>query len=118
MRAKVLRVEDQLYDYELYLYLGFSFDKYVKHLSDKFGIVREGIEGYGETVYVGSQIFIWLNPELDKTNTLGTLVHEAVHAARIVLTNRGMSLDVDNAEGLAYYTDFIFRQFVKKGKLL
>lgn len=45
--------------------------------------------------------------------SLGTLMHECIHAAQCVLEARGVSTDFSEAEPLAYLTEFFFQQSLK-----
>ncbi len=94
-----------LWKMNFYFYLGWKPEEFKKYTTFD-GVSFEGVDGRmiwpkGPATQL---IHIWIRKKTDMVS----LVHECVHAAILTLDVRGVKLDADNDEPLAYLIEMIF----------
>ncbi len=52
--------------------------------------------------------YIWINPDQNKTQRLGTLIHEITHVVHFILSGRGLKHTTETTEAYAYLTEMLF----------
>jgi hypothetical protein len=82
-------------------------------VNEYFG-VSMGIAS-GKTLLTNSGVVIWV--EKFNLKELDILHHECIHAANFVLSKKGVEIDSENDEALAYLSQFVFRQCMKHFKI-
>lgn len=107
-----------LYNRHFILCVGMQKDDVDSILSERLGVpvsldiedclgLTDKIKGKDLTAIV-----IYLKSGDMQTKNLGTMVHEATHAANFLFDHCGIRADLDNDEPLAYLVDWIFRQII------
>lgn len=96
-RAK--RVHSDLWDMDFYLCLGWTDEQFTKWYKRKFRkSPRIEANDYGMTEMIDGTIVIWTH---DKKG-IPELAHECLHAANMCLGSRGVEVDLENDEPVAY----------------
>lgn len=67
--------------------------------------------------YKGGPYTIWVESGLKTKELISTLAHECLHAASLILRDRGFSPDADHDEPLNYLFEYLFGEALKKVKL-
>lgn len=110
------KIKVDVYKIEIGVLIGKKEDA-VKRLTeyDKVGAawLKEQSRINGATMSHGITPFMWLSEV-----TPGTVAHEAVHAASIVLQSRGIDIASSGEEPLAYMVEYITREIYRIHKKL
>lgn len=75
--------------------------------------MRESTHDYGATVTNGHRALIWIPTPLQTAEQIGTLSHEALHAACALCTHRGLLLE-GGEEAFAYTIDHIMTAVLRE----
>lgn len=106
------RLHCALYNAHVLYYVGYPSKDFIEHLNKKYSIDIE--DDYTDCLGVTMQAntkdrtyyIIWVK----HLNDTQTLVHETLHLVYKILDDRGILLDNDNNETVAYYLSFWFQK--------
>lgn len=106
---KALYFESDIYRQDYYFLVGWTRE----HVEKTLGVSIEG--GAGAAIQKDGTIYIWLQ-DVSNPEGLSELAHECVHAANMTLGARGIVVNADDDEALAYLVQWIFQHCYKVAK--
>jgi len=118
---KTFFIEEPVFGSVLNCYVDCTYDEMVEHVGrdEKITLTDEQKKDechQGVYIWIGNKKtscrIIWI----EKKDNLPTIAHECVHAAQHLLNERGIEVDWDNKEVIAYLTEFYFKEFLEKMK--
>ena len=118
-KARRIIIDDNVFMVKLHIYTDCTNECFEKHIERKHNTVIPKVEGAegnflscetdGGTLYC-----LWIE-SFDKTeHKLGVLDHEISHCAYSILTDRGIDINDETEEVLAYYHSYLLTEAYKK----
>lgn len=122
-RLKVWHWTDPIYDTTVFLLRG-PWPEAEKYLMRTFNVKKNEVgDGYGaKTIWLstnrGSAAILWFPAWIDLRNArhVGTIAHEAYHAATFILRDRGMKTTPHVDEAVAYHITWMVENVVGRLK--
>lgn len=111
--GKALHVYDPIFKVNFYFFLGMSFRKYRNNYKAIFGCypeAKDDISGFFSVEEKHNTPVGCIYAD-DKGSTL---MHECLHASVWAATMRGITLNMDTDEIIAYYQEFLVKWATKK----
>ena len=114
---KIYRIKDNVYGAYPFLCIGSWSDFKMYMYCFEVDVKQETASAMNFAFeYEDSDNFcIWLK-SFKETNiiSMGHLVHECMHATVAILNSRGIPINKNNEECVAYYQEFLFKGFLSK----
>jgi hypothetical protein len=99
---KIYQVYNDLYLVNVLLAVGWDRGEVMQHFEQDIG------RGQGAAIEIDAGVAIWIG-SLDE-NWEGILCHESIHAANIILMQKGVKISTKNDEALTYLAQWIFER--------
>lgn len=102
---------DDVYRLNYYFMPGFTKEEIEMAIKKNSSLDYEcsELDGYGgKCIQVMGNIYLWV----DCKSNVATLAHECLHAAHLILRQKGVDVTT-NDEALAYYLEFIMRKCLR-----
>jgi len=116
---KIIKLFDPIYRANLRVMINCSFDDCRKHTLKEFNTeLQENnslANGKAFALSDGSYL-VWVEKFNWSIDCQGVLVHELLHIAFYVIGDRGIKIDSDEDEALAYYFEYLFNSVWNKLK--
>ena len=111
---RTFKIVENMYGVPVTLIIG-DYDYYNKTIKKKFNVTDlEKRYSGGETQWIKQggnfEIFVWMPEITFHSANYGTLAHELLHVAFLIMKNTGFKFDYDNTEPINYLFDFLMTE--------